>query len=89
MNSIWRERRCAGDGEAEAGMCVYSAAQVLGLKFVPVASERYEIAIRRTHLADPRVAALCDAIESPLFKEVLHRLGGYDTTETGVRRELP
>jgi len=76
-------------GEAEAGMCVYSAARALGLKFVPVASERYEIAIRRTHLADPRVAALCDAIESPLFKEVLHRLGGYDTTETGVRRELP
>ena len=76
-------------GEAEAGMCVYSAARALGLKFVPVASERYEIAIRRTHLADPRVAALCDAIESPEFKEVLHRLGGYDTTETGVRRELP
>jgi len=76
-------------GEADAGMCVYSAAQVLGLKFVPVVSERYEIAIRRTHLADPRVAALCDAIESPAFKEVLQRLGGYDTTETGVRRELP
>ncbi len=76
-------------GEAEAGMCVYSAAHALGLRFVPVASERYEIAIRRTHLADPRVAALCEAISSQEFKDILHRLGGYDTKETGVRRELP
>ncbi len=76
-------------GEADAGMCVYSAAKALGLRFVPVASERYEIAIRRNHLSDPRVEALCDAISSQEFREILHRLGGYDTTETGVRRELP
>jgi len=76
-------------GEAEAGMCVYSAAKALGLTFVQVASERYEIAIRRKHLSDPRVAALCEAISSQEFREILHRLGGYDTKETGVRRELP
>ncbi|MFA5222091.1 MAG: substrate-binding domain-containing protein, partial [Methanoregula sp.] len=75
--------------EADAGMCVYSAAHALGLQFVPVASERYEIAIRKKHLGDPRVAALIDAIVSPEFHEILHRLGGYDTKETGVRRELP
>ncbi|NYT06774.1 MAG: molybdopterin biosynthesis protein, partial [Methanomicrobiales archaeon] len=33
-------------GEAEAGMCVYSAAQALGLPFVPVGTERYELAFR-------------------------------------------
>ena len=76
-------------GEAAAGMGVYSAAKALGLTFVPVASERYEIAIRGKHLSDPRVAALCEAISSQEFRDILHRLGGYDTTETGVRRELP
>lgn len=76
-------------GEAEAGMCVYSAAKALGLPFTPVATERYEIAIRSGHLADPRVAELCAAITSPSFKEIMDRLGGYDTRETGVRRELP
>ena len=76
-------------GDAGAGMCVYSAAKALGLMFVPVASERYEIAIRRKHLADSRVAELCEALSSQEFKEILHRLGGYDTKETGVRRELP
>jgi putative molybdopterin biosynthesis protein len=76
-------------GEADAGMCVYSAAKALGLPFKPVATERYEIAIRRGHLDDPRVAELCSAITSPAFKEIRDHLGGYDTRETGVRRELP
>jgi len=76
-------------GEADAGMCVFSAAQALGLKFAPVASERYEIAVRNEQLDDPRIRALCDAVVSPKFKEILNRLGGYDTKETGVRRQLP
>ena len=76
-------------GEVDAGLCVYSAAKALGLRFNQVASERYEIAIRGEYLDDPRVSALCDAIVSPEFKEILIRLGGYDTRETGVRRVLP
>lgn len=76
-------------GEADAGMCVYSAAKALGLRFVPVAQERYELVMRQSQLDDPRVASLCDAIVSPAFKEILSRLGGYDTKETGVRRVLP
>ena len=76
-------------GEADAGMCVFSAAKALGLEFVPVASERYELAIRRGQLDDPRVAALCDTISSPAFTEILDRLGGYGALNTGMRRELP
>ncbi|WAC04819.1 MAG: molybdopterin biosynthesis protein [Methanoregula sp.] len=76
-------------GEADTGMCVYSAAKALGLSFVPVAQERYELAIRKSHMADPRVAALCAAIASPAFKEILRQLGGYDTKETGVQRSKP
>lgn len=76
-------------GEADAGMCVYSAAKALGLRFNPVASERYEIAIRREHLEDPRVQSLCKVLKSPAFGEILDRLGGYDTKERGVRRSLP
>jgi len=76
-------------GEAEAGMCVYSAAKALGLPFVPVSPERYEIAVRSELLDDTRVTALCDAIGSPAFKAILEQLGGYDTKETGVRRSVP
>jgi putative molybdopterin biosynthesis protein len=76
-------------GEADAGMCVFSAARALGLRFVPVAQERYEIAIRKAHMDDLRVTSLCSVIASPEFKEILDRLGGYDTKVTGERRALP
>ena len=76
-------------GEADAGMCVYSAAKTLGLKFVPVGNERYEIITRKEHLSDPRVAALFETVSSPEFTGTLDRLGGYDTSETGQRRQLP
>ena len=73
-------------GEADAGMCVYSAAKALGLPFVPVAQERYELAFRREHAEDPRLMALITAIRSPAFRDILTRLGGYTTEETGRLR---
>ncbi len=76
-------------GEAEAGMCVYSAAQALGLPFVPVGTERYELAYRTRDGDDPRILALVRAITSPEFRETLSRLGGYTTQETGVLRQVP
>jgi molybdopterin molybdotransferase/putative molybdopterin biosynthesis protein len=74
-------------GEADAGMCVYSAAKALGLPFVPVAQERYELAFRKKYAEDPRLAALIAAIRSPGFKKILGNLGGYDTKETGHIRQ--
>ncbi|KQC15650.1 MAG: LysR family transcriptional regulator, partial [Methanosaeta sp. SDB] len=76
-------------GEADAGMCVYSAARALGLAFVPVARERYELAIPQETLSDPRIGVIVDAVRSEEFKSVLERLGGYDSTETGVLRRVP
>jgi putative molybdopterin biosynthesis protein len=75
-------------GEAEAGLCVYSAAKALGLPFAPLSMERYEIAIRREHMDDPRIRALVCAIRSDQFRAILNRLGGYETTETGSARTV-
>ena len=74
-------------GEADAGMCVYSAARALGLPFVPVAQERYQLAFRKEYTEDPRLAALITAVRSPGFKKILSNLGGYDTKETGLIRQ--
>jgi putative molybdopterin biosynthesis protein len=73
-------------GEADAGMCVYSAAKALGLPFVPVAHERYELALRREHADDPRLVTLIEAVRSASFRDILARLGGYETAETGRLR---
>jgi putative molybdopterin biosynthesis protein len=73
-------------GEADAGMCVYSAARALGLSFVPVGRERYELAIRTEDLDDPRIRTLLVAIRSERFSEILQQLGGYDPSCTGQLR---
>ncbi|HNV38395.1 MAG TPA: molybdopterin biosynthesis protein [Methanoculleus sp.] len=73
-------------GEADAGMGVYSAAKALDLAFVPVATERYELAMHRAMLDDPGIAALVETVSSAAFKQVLRNLGGYETDETGVLR---
>jgi len=75
-------------GEADAGLCVFSAAKALGLPFVPVASERYELAIRKEHSDDPRIMALLEAVRSAEFRQILECLGGYETGETGQVREV-
>ncbi|MFA5331874.1 MAG: molybdopterin biosynthesis protein [Methanoregula sp.] len=76
-------------GEADAGMGVYSAANALGLRFVPVALERYELVIRAAYKDDPRIQALLEAIGSTAFREILEKMGGYDTSETGVCHNFP
>jgi putative molybdopterin biosynthesis protein len=73
-------------GEADAGMCVYSAAKALDLPFVPVGKERYEMAIRTVDLSDTRIECLLEALKSAEFRDILSRLGGYDAKETGVQR---
>ena len=77
-------------GEADAGMCVYSAARALGLSFVPIGKERYELAIRTDDMTDPRIRLLHEAIRSEHFGETLRDLGGYDSSCTGqLRSTLP
>ncbi|NYT05701.1 MAG: molybdopterin biosynthesis protein [Methanomicrobiales archaeon] len=77
-------------GEADLGVCVYSAAKALGLPFVPVGTERYELVARKAVLdEDSRLASLFSGVSSERFASALASLGGYDISRTGVRRELP
>ncbi|WAI01970.1 molybdopterin biosynthesis protein [Methanogenium organophilum] len=77
-------------GEVEAGIGVYSAAKALGLSFTPIGTERYELVTRTSTYEDmPEVRKLFDTVASDAFKEILHRLGGYRTEETGIIRRIP
>ncbi|MDR7471035.1 MAG: substrate-binding domain-containing protein, partial [Armatimonadota bacterium] len=70
-------------GTADAGLGIYAAARALGLDFIPVARERYDLVIPREHLEAPLVQEALAVLNSAEFQEEVRRLGGYDTTETG------
>lgn len=71
-------------GAADAGMGILTAAIALGLEFIPVATERYDLIIRRDNLALPMIKSLLDIIQSDqTFRALVHSLGGYDVTDMG------
>ncbi|MDR7434978.1 MAG: molybdopterin biosynthesis protein [Armatimonadota bacterium] len=70
-------------GAADAGLGIYAAARALGLDFIPVAKERYDLVIPREYLKTPLVRQALEVLSSPEFRAEVEKLGGYDTTETG------
>ena len=73
-------------GAADAGVGIAAAAQALGLDFVPLAMERYELAALAQSLGDEPLAQVIEILRTQEFRGELAALGGYDTGETGAVR---
>jgi putative molybdopterin biosynthesis protein len=72
-------------GEADGCVATRAAARIFGLDFIPLVSQRYDLAIRRQHLEHPPVQALLDTLNRAGFRRELEALGGYDTSAAGHR----
>jgi putative molybdopterin biosynthesis protein len=71
-------------GAADTGLAVLSAAQALDLDFVPVAQERYDLAILEEYYDTPMLQALLRIVrEDRDFREQIVNMGGYDVSEMG------
>ncbi|MFC1719254.1 molybdopterin biosynthesis protein, partial [Candidatus Poribacteria bacterium] len=70
-------------GIADAGLGIYAAAKALGLGFVPIAEERYDLAIPESSLSIPGVDVVLEIINEDRFRKRIQALGGYDTRDTG------
>jgi putative molybdopterin biosynthesis protein len=70
-------------GRADVGLGVLAAANALGLDFIPVSQEEYDLAIPKIRLRDERILALLEIIRGPRFKELAGRLGVYGFERTG------
>ena len=71
-------------GAADVGLGIQSAAEALGLDYVLVGEERYDLAIPREFLEEPRMKDMIEVIQSKGFQEDVLALGGYDVRDTGV-----
>ena len=70
-------------GRADAGLGVRSAAVALGLDFVSVGVEEYDLVIPQRFAQDPRVLALLEVIRSEAFRESVRAMGGYGVEDSG------
>ncbi|MEW5771897.1 MAG: molybdopterin biosynthesis protein [Thermodesulfobacteriota bacterium] len=69
-------------GAADAGLGIFAAAKALGLDFVPLARERYDLLVA-ADLADHRTEAVLDLLRDPALQAKISALGGYETRLTG------
>ena len=70
-------------GRADTGMAIYAAAKALGLDFIPVAEERYDLVVPEFAWNDRKLKVLMDVLQSSPFKKSVQDLGGYDVAECG------
>ena len=70
-------------GRADVGMGIFAAARALGLDFVPVTVEQYDLVIPEKFWNDRKMKTLLEVISSDEFKESVGALGGYGFEKTG------
>jgi putative molybdopterin biosynthesis protein len=69
---------------ADTGLAIRAAAIALGLDFIPLAQERYDIILPMEHSDDPKVRAFLQTIKkSNEFAKTVNNLGGYDLRDCG------
>mgnify|MGYP000999507160 FL=1 len=68
---------------ADVGLGIRSAAKALGLDFVPIAWERYDLLMTREFLHSSSMDKLFGIISSRQFKDQVLSLGGYDVSSSG------
>ena len=70
-------------GLADAGLGVRAAAVALGLDFIAIANEEYDLLVSLPFFESERGARLLTIICSDGFKRAVADLGGYDTARAG------
>jgi len=70
-------------GSADCGMGIFAAAKALGLDFIPVVKEQYDLIIPTATLDNPNIQIMLETIRTPHFRERVISLGGYDPSRSG------
>jgi putative molybdopterin biosynthesis protein len=72
-------------GRADAGLGIRAAASALGMDFIPLFQERYDLVIPQTYFESAVLRPLLDLLEDPAFRQAVAGLPGYDPAPMGTR----
>jgi putative molybdopterin biosynthesis protein len=79
LAAAWKVRT----GASDCCIATRAAARLFGLGFIPLVSERYDLAIRRQHLELPSIQSLIHELSRSGFRRELEGIGSYDTKSSG------
>ncbi len=69
--------------EADAGIATRAAARLLGVDFIPLTQERFDIVIAKDRFFSPGISGLLETVGSREFRRRIDAMGGYDTSVSG------
>ncbi|PIE57357.1 MAG: molybdopterin biosynthesis protein [Desulfobulbus propionicus] len=75
-------------GKADVGLGIKSAANALGLDFIPLVEECYDLLIPEEYMPLPMIQSVMDIITTGKFQKAVEKMGGYSTRNTGEERTL-
>ncbi len=75
-------------GSADVGLGIRAAAHALGLTFVPLFSECYDLAIPRRHWESELLAPLRRMLFDPAYRSAVEALGGYRVERMGEETQV-
>lgn len=84
VNSHFEVAQAVASGAGDVGVASHDAAIELGMAFVPLTEERYDLAVFPETLDDPRIQRFFDALSAAGLRRELSSLG-YDVRSCGDR----
>lgn len=70
-------------GDADVGLTTRAAARLLGLDFVPLTQERFDILMPKERFFSRGIQNLLEIVGSREFLSRVEAMGGYDTSQSG------
>jgi putative molybdopterin biosynthesis protein len=70
-------------GAADVGLGILAAARALGLQFIPLFDEQYQLVIPRQYYDSEVLRPLLEVIRGGAVKAQIEALGGYDVSQMG------
>jgi putative molybdopterin biosynthesis protein len=74
--------------ELSVGLGIYPAAKAMGLSFVPLADEEYDLIMTREFFESEKGVQLRSVIQSEGFMQRVEKIGGYEVVSAAVPKEL-
>jgi len=71
------------NGAANAGITSIAASKLLGLDFIPITRERFDMVLDQKTFFGKNVQAFIELLHSREFREKVEEVGGYDLKESG------
>ena len=72
-------------GTADVGIGVKAAAVAMGMEFILIEEERYDLVIPDHFLSETSVQVLLDLLRRPTLHRRVESLGGYDASQMGIQ----